>query len=72
MTVSGIAVHGDNWTGFDATDNCPSSLNAGASCTITVVYKPILGSGAQTANVYVTDSGGGSPQIVPLSGTATK
>lgn len=72
MTVSGIAVHGDNWTGFDATDNCPSSLNAGTSCTITVEYKPILGSGAQTANVYVTDSGGGSPQIVPLSGMATK
>ncbi|HLJ15435.1 MAG TPA: FG-GAP-like repeat-containing protein [Bryobacteraceae bacterium] len=72
MTVSGIAVHGDNWTSFDATDNCPSSLEAGASCTITVEYKPLLGSGAQTANVYVTDSGGGSPQIVPLSGTATK
>jgi hypothetical protein len=72
MTVSGVAVHGDNWTSFDATDNCPSSLGAGASCTIMVEYRPILGSGAQTANVYVTDSGGGSPQIVPLSGTARK
>ena len=72
MTVSKVSVHGDNWTSFDATDNCPSSLGAGASCTITVEYKPILGSGAQTANVYVTDSGGGSPQIATLSGTATK
>jgi hypothetical protein len=72
MTVSKVSVHGDNWTSFDATDNCPSSLGAGASCTITVEYKPILGSGAQTANVYVTDSGGGSPQIASLSGTATK
>jgi FG-GAP-like repeat/Abnormal spindle-like microcephaly-assoc'd, ASPM-SPD-2-Hydin len=72
MTVSKVSVHGDNWTSFDATDNCPSSLGAGASCTITVEYKPLLGSGAQTANVYVTDSGGGSPQIVTLSGTATK
>jgi hypothetical protein len=72
MTVSKVSVHGDNWTSFDATDNCPSSLDAGASCTITVEYKPVLGSGAQTANVYVTDSGGGSPQIATLSGTATK
>jgi len=72
MTVSKVSVHGYNWTSFDATDNCPSSLNAGASCTITVVYKPLLGSGTQTANVYVTDSGGGSPQIVPLSGIATE
>jgi hypothetical protein len=72
MTVSKVSVHGDNWTSFDATDNCPSSLNAGASCTITVEYKPILGSGAQTANVYVTDSGGGSPQTISLSGTATQ
>jgi hypothetical protein len=72
MTVSKVSVHGDNWTSFDATDNCPSSLDAGASCTITVEYKPILGSGAQTANIYVTDSGGGSPQIAALSGTATQ
>jgi hypothetical protein len=72
MTVSKVSVHGDNWTSFDATDNCPSSLGAGASCTITVEYKPLLGTGAQTANVYVTDSGGGSPQTVALSGTATK
>jgi hypothetical protein len=72
MTVSKVSVHGDNWTSFDATDNCPSSLDAGASCTITVEYKPLLGSGAQTASVYVTDSGGGSPQTVSLSGTVMK
>jgi len=72
MTVSKVSVHGNNWVDFAASDNCPSSLGAGASCTITVTYAPILGSGAQTANVYVTDSGGGSPQIVPLTGTATK
>jgi hypothetical protein len=72
MTVSKVSVHGDNWTGFDATDNCPSSLAAGANCTITVEYRPLLGFGPQTANVYVTDSGGGSPQIVALSGKATK
>jgi VCBS repeat protein/ASPM-SPD-2-Hydin domain-containing protein len=72
MTVSKVSVHGDNGVDFAATSSCPSSLAAGASCTITVTYAPILGSGTQTANVYVSDSGGGSPQIAPLSGTATK
>lgn len=71
MTVDKVAVHGDNWTSFSATSDCPSSLAAGASCTITVGYAPELGYGPQTANVYVTDSGGGTPQIVPLSGTST-
>jgi len=67
MTVNKVSVA---WRTMDQFRMRPTIAHhprdAGASCTITGEYKPVLGSGAQTANVYVTDSGGGSPQIATL------
>lgn len=55
-------------TDFPETNNCPSSLGAGLSCTITVTFTPQT-TGLLSAQIQVSDSGGGSPQTAALSGT---
>ena len=49
---------------FSQTNNCPTSLGAGQSCTITVHWSLSPGNGA----VSVSDNPGGSPQTVSLIG----
>jgi hypothetical protein len=53
---------------FFESNNCPTSLAAGASCSISVIFAPRR-TGTLTGSVIFTDDGGGSPQSVPLSGT---
>ena len=54
-------------SGFSQTNTCTSSIGPGASCTISVTFKP-PGLGLFTGTVSVYDNGGGSPQPVSLSG----
>jgi hypothetical protein len=66
LLISKIAASGP----FSQTNNCPSSLNPGANCTISVRFHP------KNKNVFhgavsVTDNAPGSPQKVPLTGTGT-
>ncbi len=68
MSVTQISIYELNVTDFRESNNCPSSLGAGASCTINVTFDP-AGKGARSALLQILDSGGGSPQNVPLSGT---
>jgi Abnormal spindle-like microcephaly-assoc'd, ASPM-SPD-2-Hydin len=68
MTVTGIAISGTNANNFRQTNTCGTSVAAGASCTITVNFRPSA-TGTRTANVTISDNGGGSPQTVALSGT---
>lgn len=71
ITITRINIAGLRVTSFGQTNNCPASpatLAGGASCTINVTFTPQL-KGVLTANLNVADTGGGSPQIVPLSGT---
>lgn len=63
-----IYVGGNNYNDFSETNHCGWSLQPGASCTISVTFNPTK-TGARSATVFVTDSGGGSPQTVPISGT---
>jgi hypothetical protein len=56
--------------GFFQTNNCGSSLAAGASCTITVTFTP-KGKGLVTDNVAIYDSDPTSPDLIALSGTGT-
>jgi hypothetical protein len=49
---------------------CGSTLNAGASCIISVSFRPSA-PGNATAAVSITDNAPGSPQTAPLSGTGT-
>ena len=56
---------------FAQTNNCGSSLPGDGSCQISVTFKPSA-SGLQHGTLTITDSGGGSPQTVALSGTGTQ
>ncbi len=66
LSISGITVSGD----FAQTNNCGSSLSAGASCTIDVTFRPTA-QGLRTGSLAVADDAPGSPQTVALSGNGT-
>ena len=70
LSISSIALTGANASDFAQTNNCGSSVVAGASCTISVTFKPTT-SGTRTAAVTLTDNAAGSPQAVSLTGTGT-
>jgi hypothetical protein len=63
-----ITITGPAYRTFFETNNCPSTLPAGAGCNISVVFEPEQ-TGLLTDSLVITDNGGGSPQIVQLSGT---
>jgi len=65
LTVSRVTTNGN----FVQTNNC-TSVVAGGTCTISVSFRPNT-SGTLTGTLQVSDSAGGSPQKVTLSGTAT-
>jgi hypothetical protein len=67
LSISGITITGS--TAFSQTNTCGTSVAAGGSCTITATFRP-LGIGGFSGDVSVSDSGGGIPQQVPLSGSA--
>ncbi len=68
LSVTSIAVSGANASDFAETNNCGSSVAAGANCAISVTFKPTA-AGTRTAAVTLTDNAAGSPQSVSLSGT---
>jgi hypothetical protein len=63
-----ISVAGSDAQDFSQQNNCPSSLPAGESCQIQVVFAPTT-QGNDTASLNVAYTGDGSPQSVALSGT---
>jgi uncharacterized repeat protein (TIGR03803 family) len=67
LSVAGITISGN----FAQTNNCGSSVAAGASCTVNVTFTPTAG-GALTGTLTITDNNKnttGSTQTVSLSGT---
>jgi hypothetical protein len=69
MTQISFSITGD----FQLINNCPTSLAAGASCTVGVTFTPTA-TGTRTGTVTVHDDWGGSttnPQTVTLTGTGT-
>ena len=67
LTINGIAASG---TGFAATHNCPASLAAGSSCTVSVTFTP-TSAASVTGRVAITSNASGSPHGIGLSGTGT-
>jgi hypothetical protein len=55
---------------FSETNNCGTSLAAGASCTVSVLFAPTA-SGSASGTLSVNSSAPGSPLTVALSGTGT-
>jgi hypothetical protein len=71
VSISGVSITGTNAGDFAIGSNtCGASLASGASCFVKVTFTPSA-RGKRTANVSVSDNGGGSPQKVSLTGTGT-
>lgn len=68
ISITSVTVSGTNYTSFPATTTCTASLAAGASCTISITFKPLT-TGTLTATLAVADNATGSPQKVALTGT---
>jgi Abnormal spindle-like microcephaly-assoc'd, ASPM-SPD-2-Hydin/Beta-propeller repeat len=70
VSITSISIAGANSSDFSETNTCGASIAAGASCTITVTFKP-TSSGTRAATVSVADNAAGSPQTLSLTGTGT-
>jgi hypothetical protein len=64
LSLAGVSVSGN----FAETTACPSSLPAGAHCTISVTFTPTA-AGILTGAITFSDNAVASPQQVALSGT---
>lgn len=67
LPISSIAFTGADPGDFIEHNTCGAGLHAGATCEITVAFKPTV-KGTLTASVNITYSGIDSPQSVTLSG----
>jgi hypothetical protein len=66
LAISKVALGGTDPGDFSFKSACPSSLLAGAYCTVTVTFEPTI-AGTRTATLSITDSVG--TQNVALTGT---
>lgn len=65
-----VTVAGTNRGDFSQTNNCGTSVAAGGSCTVDIVFTP-GGTGSRSASLSIADNAAGSPQTVTLGGTGT-
>jgi hypothetical protein len=68
LTITSIALSGANVGDFLESTNCPGSLGANSSCTISVNFQPTT-TGSRSATLTVTSNASASPQTVSLTGT---
>jgi hypothetical protein len=68
FAVNGITLTGTSSKYFEQTNNCPVNLAAGASCTVSVTFKPTA-TGSKTARLTIATSGTSTALSVTLSGT---
>jgi hypothetical protein len=66
LSIASIKVSGD----FSQTNNCGSKVTAGASCTLSVTFKPTA-TGTRTGAVTITDNASPATQTVSLSGSGS-
>ena len=66
LNISSIVASGD----FAQTDNCGTTVAAGASCAINVTFTPTA-AGTRSGNLTITDDALGSPRTISLSGAGT-
>ena len=65
LAISNVTASGDFTS---PPGHCAGTVAAGASCGISVVFKPQAG-GSRTGNLSITDDAANSPQTMALSGT---
>jgi len=66
VSINSIEISGQS-ADFTQTHNCGSSLEASASCLISVIFKP-TSIGPHSASLIIADNAVGSPQSIALSG----
>jgi len=72
LSLTSATVTGTAASSFVKSANtCGSSLAVGASCTVSVEFKPAA-TGALSAAISIADNVTGTPQTVALTGTGTK
>ena len=71
LTITGVTATGDFTRTGDTCPRGPSTLAAGATCTVTIVFSPTA-PGSRSGAVQFADDATGSPQSVALSGSATQ
>jgi hypothetical protein len=64
LTITSIRASGN----FSQTNTCGSSVAAGASCTLSVTFKPTT-TGTRTGAVTITDNANPATQTISLTGT---
>jgi len=71
ITITSETITGTNATSFlKSATTCGTSLAVGATCTVSVEFKPAA-AGTLTAALSIADNATGSPQLVKLTGTGT-
>ncbi len=70
LTITAVSITGSNPGDFAQTKTCGTTLAAGASCTISVTFRPTSPT-ARSASLSITDNASGSPHTVTLTGTGT-
>jgi hypothetical protein len=65
VTISSITSSGD----YAESNTCPSTMNAGQSCTITVTFTPTAAGTRSGAVTFKDNSAGSSSQTIALTGT---
>jgi hypothetical protein len=68
--ISQIMFGGSGLSDYSQTNTCGRGIGAGASCAITVTFRP-RNTGNHGAFMVIGDNGGGSPQTITLTGTGT-
>jgi hypothetical protein len=64
LTITSIATAGD----FVETNDCPSTVQAGAACTLKVTFKPTA-TGTSSGSITIIDNAPGGPHQLSLTGT---
>jgi hypothetical protein len=71
LVISSVAITGANSGDFVFTASAtPITVTPGGTTAIQVTFQPKAG-GSRSATLSITDNASGSPQSIPLSGTAT-
>jgi len=70
LKISSIKLTGSDPGDFASTNNCGGQVPPESGCIIDVTFAP-LKEGSRDASISVSDDGGASPQLVPVSGTGS-
>lgn len=69
VNVASISITGTNNRDFHiSSKTCGNTLAGGATCSVSVTFKPTA-TGQRSSSLAFADDGGGSPQEVPVTGT---